>query len=59
MMCCTLSNQRFQKAGKNDEDLLDLAESIGKTMKMVQDTVMEHGRGTAPRFRGVCTEFEK
>ncbi len=58
-MRCTLLIQRFQKAGKNDEDLLDLAESIGKTMKMVQDTVMEHGGGTAPRFRDVCTEFEK
>ncbi|PBK92665.1 hypothetical protein ARMGADRAFT_169130 [Armillaria gallica] len=57
--CVVLILEVIEKAGKNDEDLLDLAESIGKTMKMVQDTVMEHGGGTAPRFRGVCTEFEK
>ncbi|KAK0431640.1 hypothetical protein EV421DRAFT_141078 [Armillaria borealis] len=57
--CAVLILEVIEKAGKNDEDLLDLAESIGKTMKMVQDTVIEHGGDTAPRFRDVCSELEK
>ncbi|PBK71815.1 hypothetical protein ARMSODRAFT_789716 [Armillaria solidipes] len=57
--CVVLILEAIEKAGKNDKDLQDLVESITKTMKMVQDTVREHGGGPAPHFSDVCTELEK
>ncbi|KAK0449643.1 uncharacterized protein EV420DRAFT_1707811 [Desarmillaria tabescens] len=36
--------QGLQKAGKNDEDLLDLAEAIGETIELIQDAVEEHDK---------------
>ncbi len=38
--------------------LLDLADSIGKTIEMVQNTVKEHGESSALRFREVGEELE-
>ncbi|SJL16248.1 uncharacterized protein ARMOST_19768 [Armillaria ostoyae] len=56
--CAVLVLEAIEKAGKNNEDLLDLADSIGKTIEMVQNTVTEHGESSALRFRDVCAELE-
>ncbi|KAK0442125.1 hypothetical protein EV421DRAFT_595532 [Armillaria borealis] len=56
--CAVVVLETIEKAGKNNEDLLDLADSIGKTIEMVQNTVTEHGESSALRFRDVCSELE-
>ncbi|KAK0232062.1 hypothetical protein EDD85DRAFT_99313 [Armillaria nabsnona] len=56
--CAVLVLETIEKAGKNNEDLLDLADSIGKTIEMVQNTVAEHGESSSLRFRDVCAELE-
>ncbi|KAK0449626.1 uncharacterized protein EV420DRAFT_779691 [Desarmillaria tabescens] len=56
--CVVLILEAIQKADTNDEDLLDLAESIEKTVEMIQNAVIEHGESGALRFRGVCAELE-
>ncbi|PBK83458.1 hypothetical protein ARMGADRAFT_670479 [Armillaria gallica] len=56
--CAVVVLETIERAGKNNEDLLDLADSIGKTIEMVQNTVKEHGENSALRFRDVCAEFE-
>ncbi|PBK83491.1 hypothetical protein ARMGADRAFT_671817 [Armillaria gallica] len=56
--CAVLVLEAIEKADKNNEDLLDLADSVQKTIEMVQNTVMEHGESCALRFRDVCAELE-
>ncbi|PBK63383.1 hypothetical protein ARMSODRAFT_1024118 [Armillaria solidipes] len=56
--CAVVVLETIEKADKNNEDLLDLADSIGKTIEMVQNTVTEHGESSAVRFRDVCAELE-
>ncbi|SJL16225.1 uncharacterized protein ARMOST_19744 [Armillaria ostoyae] len=56
--CAVVVLEAIEKAGKNNEDLLDLADSIQKTIEMVQSTVKEHGESSALRFRDVCAELE-
>ncbi|PBK83473.1 hypothetical protein ARMGADRAFT_1019036 [Armillaria gallica] len=56
--CAVLVLEAIEKAGKNNEDLLDLADSIGKTVEMVQNTVAEHEESRALRFRDACAELE-
>ncbi len=51
-------NRGLQKADKNNEDLLDLADNIGKTIEIVQNTVKEHGESSSLRFHEVCEELE-
>ncbi|PBK83447.1 hypothetical protein ARMGADRAFT_669825 [Armillaria gallica] len=55
--CAVVVLEAIEKAGKNNEDLLDLADSIGKTIEMVQNTVKEHGESSALRFHDVCEEL--
>ncbi len=55
---CIIVDQGPQKADKNNEDLLDLADSVQKTIEMVQNIVMEHGESCALRFRDVCAELK-
>ncbi|PBK63390.1 hypothetical protein ARMSODRAFT_542078 [Armillaria solidipes] len=56
--CAVVVLEAIEKAGKNNEDLLNLADSIQKTIEMVQSTVKEHGESSALRFRDVCAELE-
>ncbi|KAK0232095.1 hypothetical protein EDD85DRAFT_970323 [Armillaria nabsnona] len=56
--CAVLVLEAIEKADKNNEDLLDLADSIQKTIEMVQNIVIEHGESGALRFRDVCAELE-
>ncbi|KAK0215622.1 hypothetical protein IW262DRAFT_1401291 [Armillaria fumosa] len=56
--CAVLVLEAIEKAGKNNEDLLDLADSVQKTIEMVKSTVTEHGESSALRFRDVCVELE-
>ncbi|KAK0482447.1 hypothetical protein IW261DRAFT_1606328, partial [Armillaria novae-zelandiae] len=56
--CAVLVLEAFEKAGKNNKDLLDLADSVLKTLEMVRSTVAEHGERSAFRFRDVCVELE-
>ncbi|KAK0232071.1 hypothetical protein EDD85DRAFT_99561 [Armillaria nabsnona] len=55
--CAVVVLEAIEKAGKNNEDLLDLADSIGKTIEMVQNTVKEHGESSALHFCNVCEEL--
>ncbi|KAK0449654.1 uncharacterized protein EV420DRAFT_781013 [Desarmillaria tabescens] len=57
--CAVLILEAIQKAGKNDEDLLDLAESIGETINLILDAIEEHGKSSALDLGDVCAEFEK
>ncbi|KAK0466710.1 uncharacterized protein EV420DRAFT_1758651 [Desarmillaria tabescens] len=56
--CVVLILETIQKADKNDKDLRVLAESIGKTIETVQNTVKEHGESSALRFHDVCAELQ-
>ncbi|PBK63347.1 hypothetical protein ARMSODRAFT_540743 [Armillaria solidipes] len=56
--CAVLVLEAIEKAGKNNEDLLDLADSIGKTIEMIQNTVTEQGESSDVRFRDICGELE-
>ncbi|KAK0192038.1 hypothetical protein F5146DRAFT_487857 [Armillaria mellea] len=56
--CVVLVLETIEKAGKNNEDLLDLADSIGKIIEVVQNTVTEHGESGALRSRDICAELE-
>ncbi|KAK0496533.1 hypothetical protein EDD18DRAFT_209148 [Armillaria luteobubalina] len=56
--CAVLVLEVIAKAGKNNEDLLNLADSVQKTIEMIKSTVTEHGESSALRFRNVCAELE-
>ncbi|KAK0482432.1 hypothetical protein IW261DRAFT_1467799 [Armillaria novae-zelandiae] len=57
--CAVLVLEAIEKAGKNNEDLLDLADNVQKTIEMVKRTVTEHGESSALRFRDVCVDLER
>ncbi|KAK0482430.1 hypothetical protein IW261DRAFT_1678303 [Armillaria novae-zelandiae] len=56
--CAVLVLEAIEKASKNNEDLLDLADNVQKTIEMVKSTVTEQGESSALRFRDVCVELE-
>ncbi|KAK0496522.1 hypothetical protein EDD18DRAFT_208783 [Armillaria luteobubalina] len=56
--CAVLVLEAIENAGKNNEDLLDLADSVQKTIEMVKSAVTEHEESSALRFRDVCVELE-
>ncbi|KAK0192036.1 hypothetical protein F5146DRAFT_1222252 [Armillaria mellea] len=56
--CAALVLEAIEKAGKNNEDLLDLMNSIQQTIEMVKGIVTEHGESSALCFRDVCVELE-
>ncbi|KAK0215606.1 hypothetical protein IW262DRAFT_225891 [Armillaria fumosa] len=56
--CAVLVLEAIEKVDKNNEDLLDLADSVQKTIEMVKSTVTEHGESSALGFRDVCVELE-
>ncbi|KAK0458018.1 uncharacterized protein EV420DRAFT_1643365 [Desarmillaria tabescens] len=48
----------IELAGKNNEDLQDLAESIGTTIRIIKETVQAHGDTSATCFHDVCMELQ-
>ncbi|KAK0218534.1 hypothetical protein EDD85DRAFT_350663 [Armillaria nabsnona] len=56
--CIATVLEVIELAGKNNEDLQDLAESIGTTMRIIKETVEAHGDTSAKRFRDVCVELQ-
>ncbi|KAK0444180.1 hypothetical protein EV421DRAFT_1903294 [Armillaria borealis] len=57
--CIATILEIVELAGKNNEDLQDLAESIGTTIRIIKETVEAHGDTSATHFRDVCVELQK
>ncbi|KAK0193253.1 hypothetical protein F5146DRAFT_1133919 [Armillaria mellea] len=51
--CIATILEVVEQAGKNNEDLQDLAESIGTTIRIIKETVEAHGDTSATRFRDI------
>ncbi|KAK0458009.1 uncharacterized protein EV420DRAFT_1545927 [Desarmillaria tabescens] len=56
--CIATVLEVIELAGKNNEDLQDLAESVGTTIRIIKETVEAHGNTSATRFRDVCVELQ-
>ncbi|KAK0193256.1 hypothetical protein F5146DRAFT_1133924 [Armillaria mellea] len=56
--CVATILEVIEQAGKNNEDLQDLAESIGTTIRIIKETVEAHGDTSATRFRDVCVDLQ-
>ncbi|PBL04619.1 hypothetical protein ARMGADRAFT_57645 [Armillaria gallica] len=57
--CIATILEVIELAGKNNENLQDLAESIRMTMRIITETVDAHGGTSATHFRGVCEDLQK
>ncbi|KAK0214194.1 hypothetical protein IW262DRAFT_305292 [Armillaria fumosa] len=57
--CIATILEIIELAGKNNEDLQDLAESIGTTIRIVMETAEAHGDTGATRFCDVCLELQR
>ncbi|KAK0494180.1 hypothetical protein EDD18DRAFT_384830 [Armillaria luteobubalina] len=57
--CIATILEAIEVEGKNNEDLQDLAESIGTIIRMIKETVAAHGDTSAAHFRDLCLEFQK
>ncbi|KAK0193262.1 hypothetical protein F5146DRAFT_1133929 [Armillaria mellea] len=51
--CVATILEVIEQAGKNNEDLQDLAESIGTTIQIIKETVEAHSDMSATRFRDI------
>ncbi|KAK0444181.1 hypothetical protein EV421DRAFT_1945496 [Armillaria borealis] len=57
--CIAMIVEIVELVGKNNEDLQDLAESIGMTIRIIRETVEAHGDTSVTRFHDVCVELQK
>ncbi|PBL04524.1 hypothetical protein ARMGADRAFT_1057240 [Armillaria gallica] len=56
--CIATILEVVELAGKNNEDLQDLAESTGTTIRIIRETVEAYGDTSATFFRDVCVELQ-
>ncbi|KAK0193263.1 hypothetical protein F5146DRAFT_1133930 [Armillaria mellea] len=57
--CIATILEIIELAGKNNEDLQDLVESIRTTIRIIRETVEVHGDTSATVFHDICVDLQK
>ncbi|KAK0235533.1 hypothetical protein EDD85DRAFT_1025237 [Armillaria nabsnona] len=56
--CVVLVLEAIESAGRNENDLQELAERIVTTLVAVRETVIKHGPTSASCFKDICLDFQ-